>query len=61
MDITRIETESDTMYMYRQNYCNMHFNEKSDKNNLIKYSKIASNIKFKKCTYDPKIVKLLEL
>ena len=61
MDITKLETESEIMYKYRQNYCNTHFNEKSDKNILIKYSKIASNIKFKKCIYDPKIVKLLEL
>ena len=59
MDIKRSETESNIMYMYRKNYIDTRYNEKSDINNLIKNSKIAVNIKFKKCKYDPKIIKLI--
>ena len=59
MDIPKLETESDIVYAYRQNYVNMHFTE-YNKSNLIKLSKIAANIKFKQCTYEPKIVKQLE-
>ena len=60
MDIPKLKTESNIMYLYRQNYVTTHFKE-YNKTNLIKYSKIAANIKFKHCKYEPKIVKLLEL
>lgn len=53
IEITQLENESDIVFLYRQ-----HFIE-SNKNNpliktsdLVKYSKIAANIKFKYCKYD---------
>ena len=58
--IPQLETESNIMYLYRKNYVNTHLNKNSDINTLIKNSKIASNIKFKKCKYELKIVKLIE-
>jgi hypothetical protein len=54
MDISRFENESNTVYNFRQTFVQKYkeANKEEDINNIIKYSKIAANIKFKGCTYD---------
>jgi len=51
MDLYRFEDESDTVYNYRLEFIKRYTFE-TDINVVIKYSKIAANIKFKNCKYD---------
>jgi len=57
MDINRFDNESNTVYNFRQNFVEKYKKDNKDEdiNNIIKYSKIAANIKFKGCTYDESI------
>lgn len=53
-NIPRFDTESDLVYLYRVNFIK-NCTEFTEIRDLIKYSKILANIKFKKCKYEPKI------
>lgn len=50
----RLEDESEKIYDYRINFIKKYSKNKDVKEkDVIKFSKIAANIKFKKCKYDP--------
>ncbi len=55
-NIYRYDNESDMVYNYRKTFILNNYEQFSkegiDINNVIKYSKILANIKFKKCKYD---------
>jgi hypothetical protein len=57
MDISRFENESNIVYNFRQTFVENYKKDNKDEdiNNIIKYSKILANIKFKGCTYDDSI------
>ncbi len=57
MNVNRFENESNTIYNFRQTFVEKYQNEnkEEDLNNIIKYSKIAANIKFKGCSYEESI------
>ena len=54
MEIPKLENESNLIYLYRKTFI-QNCTEFTDMRDLIKYSKILANIKFKKCKYEPKI------
>jgi hypothetical protein len=54
MEIQKLENESNLIYLYRKTFIE-NCTEFTDMRDLIKYSKILANIKFKKCKYEPKI------
>ena len=54
MNIPKIENESNSVYLYRKTFI-QNCTEFTEMRDLIKYSKILANIKFKKCKYEPKI------
>jgi len=57
MKVYRFDDESNSIYKFRLDFINKYshdFPETKEKD-LIKYSKIVANIKYKKCKYEPKI------
>jgi hypothetical protein len=58
LKIPRFINESNVVYQYRLQYVYDNMNT-SDLSDLIKRSKIESNIYFKKCKYDTKITNKL--
>lgn len=54
MSIPKLENESNLIYLYRKTFI-QNCTEFTEMRDLIKYSKILANIKFKKCKYEPKI------
>ncbi len=57
--IIQLTDESDTVYNYRLQFIEK-IKDKFDNNQLIIYSKIAANMKFKNMRYDSKIYNLLK-
>ena len=64
VNIHRFENESDIVYNFRKdliiNNMDKIINDGKDINDVIKYSKIITNIKFKNCKYDSKIIDILD-
>ncbi len=62
--IHRFENESDIVYNFRKdliiNNMDKIIKDGKDIYDVIKYSKIMANIKFKNCKYDQKIIDILE-
>jgi hypothetical protein len=62
--IHRFENESDIVYNFRKeiviNNMDKIIKDGKDINEVIKYSKIMANIKFKNCKYDQKIMDILD-
>ena len=57
----RLESESNIVYEYRIKYIDNNINKDMELRDVIRYSKMLANIKFKKCQYDPKIYNTLKL
>ncbi len=57
MDISKFENESNIIYNFRKTFVENYKKDNKDEdiNNIIKYSKMAANIKFKGCSYDESI------
>jgi hypothetical protein len=55
MIINKFDDESNNVYNYRITFCEKYSSDNQDikDKEVIKYSKIAANIKFRKCRYDP--------
>ena len=62
--IHKFENESDIVYNFRKdiviNNMDKIIKDGKDINDVIKYSKIIANIKFKNCKYDQKIMDILD-
>ncbi len=64
LNIHRFENESNIVYNFRKeliiNNMDKIIKEGKDINDIIKYSKIMANIKFKNCKYNQKIMDTME-
>lgn len=64
INIHRFENESNIVYNFRKdliiNNMDKLIKDGKDMNDIIKYSKIMANIKFKNCKYDQKIMDVLD-
>ena len=61
LKVPRFINESNVVYQYRLQYVydNMNLSDLTDLSDLIKKSKIESNIYFKKCKYDTKVKNII--
>jgi hypothetical protein len=58
--IYRFDNESNTIYNFRKNFI-INYKGDDDYTNIVKYSKILANIKFKNCKYDNTIYNKLKI
>jgi hypothetical protein len=59
IEIHRPDNESNEVYNFRKKFIEENI-DKFDKNQIIKYSKILANMKYKKCKYDSVIYNTLK-